>query len=103
MAGSRRRRKRRNNNNHALLAALRHPLRRRILRLMSDGREASPSEIAKQLGEELSKVAYHVRILADAGALKAVGEQSARGATQHFYSESLDAEWAETMLDENEE
>jgi DNA-binding transcriptional ArsR family regulator len=101
MAGSRRRKKR--NNNHALLAALRHPLRRRILRLMSDGREASPSEIAKQLGEDLSKVAYHVRVLADAGALEVSGEQPVRGATKHFYSESLDAEWAETMLDENED
>lgn len=102
MAGSRRGKKR-PNNNQALLAALRHPLRRRILRLMSDGREASPSEIAKQLGETLSNVAYHVRVLVDAGALQAAGEKPVRGATQHFYRSSLDTGWAETMLDENEE
>ena len=87
---------------HSLVAALRHPLRRRILRTMSDGRETSPSELAKELGERLSNVAYHVNVLARCGALKAVGQRKVRGATQHLYRWSLTAAWAREMLEQTE-
>lgn len=86
-----------------LIAALRHPLRREILRLMSDGREASPSEVAEELDQLLSNVAYHVRVLVECGALKPVGKRKARGATQHFYSWSMEADWARAMLEADAE
>jgi DNA-binding transcriptional ArsR family regulator len=88
---------------HKLVVALRHPLRREILRLMSDGREISPSEIAQELDETLASVAYHVRVLTECGALKQARKQKVRGATQHFYSWSLEADWARAMLDADSE
>jgi len=102
MADKKRRKKRRNKN-HALIAALRHPLRREILRRMSDGRKASPSELAEELGEALSTVAYHVRVLAESGALKRDGEQQVRGTKQHFYRWAVEEDWVESMLEEDEE
>ena len=83
--------------------ALKHELRRKILRLMSDRRKASPCELAKELGEKLSNVAYHVRVLAASGALKPVGSKQVRGARQHFYRWSLKPKWAQEMLDESDE
>jgi DNA-binding transcriptional ArsR family regulator len=102
MAGQKRG-KRRRNKNHALVTALRHPLRRAILKRMSDGRKASPSELAEELDETLSNVAYHVRVLAKSRALKPVSRRQVRGATQHFYRWSLKAKWAQAMLEEDEE
>jgi DNA-binding transcriptional ArsR family regulator len=101
--GRSKRSKRTGKKNHDLVNGLRHPLRRAILRLMSDGREASPSELAEELDESLAKVAYHVRVLAECDALKPSGSKKVRGATQHFYSWSMDAEWARAMLDADEE
>ena len=89
--------------NHLLLAALRHPLRRRILRLMVDGEALSPSQLAETLNESLSSVSYHVRVLAECGALVSAGEKPVRGATQHFYRWALEADWAKTMLGESDE
>jgi DNA-binding transcriptional ArsR family regulator len=91
------------NESHWLVAALRHPLRREILRLLADGREISPSEMAEELGEPLSTIAYHVRVLAECGALKQVRERKVRGATQRFYSSSLEADWARAMLEADDE
>lgn len=102
MGGSKRGRGR-HDKNQALLFALRHKLRRQILLLMLDGREASPSEIAAELNAVLSSVAYHVRVLAECGALRATGNEHVRGATKHFYRSSMDAKWARTMLEEDED
>jgi DNA-binding transcriptional ArsR family regulator len=86
-----------------LLAALRHPLRRCILRLMSDGREISPSQLARELDRPVTNVAYHVGVLAECGAVEEAGRRKVRGTTQHFYSRSLEAGWAADMLEEDEE
>lgn len=100
---SKKRRKGRRKKNRALIASLGHPLRREILRRMSDGRKTSPSELAEELDEPLGNVAYHVRVLSEGGALKADGEQQVRGAKQHFYRSSVEDEWVESMLEEDEE
>jgi predicted transcriptional regulator len=102
MGGSKRGRGR-HDKNQALLFALRHQLRRQIMQLMLDGREASPSQIAKELDARLSSVAYHVRVLAECGALKATVNEKVRGATKHFYRCSMEAEWAQEMLEEDED
>lgn len=91
------------NNDHGLLAAVRHPLRRKILQLMSDGRKASPSELARKLGEPLSSVAYHVRVLAEFKALQSVSEREAGGSMKHFYRRSEVPEWVRAILEGDEE
>jgi DNA-binding transcriptional ArsR family regulator len=92
----------RRSDNHALLTALKHPTRRGILREMADERPTSPSELAARMDESLTNLSYHVRVLADNGALRPVGKRRVRGATQHFYRRSLDAEWARSLLEESE-
>jgi DNA-binding transcriptional ArsR family regulator len=84
--------------NHGLLAALRHPLRRRILRAMANRIPISPRELADALDEPLSGVSYHVRVLAENGVVKEVRRKQVRGATQHFYRWALKAKWAKTVL-----
>jgi DNA-binding transcriptional ArsR family regulator len=65
-------------------AAVAHPLRCHCLSILAD-RVASPAEIARQLGLEVSKVGYHVGALADAGLVEQVGQRPVRGAVEHFY------------------
>lgn len=81
-----------------LLVALRHPLRRRILREMADGRTISPRELSSRLGQPLSNVSYHVRVLADCAAVTLVETKPARGSVQHFYRSAVDAPWARQVL-----
>ncbi len=70
----------------AVLRALGHPLRRRIMRhLMGDEEPTSPTETAHRLNASLSNVSYHFRVLANARALEKTGERAVRGAIQHFY------------------
>jgi DNA-binding transcriptional ArsR family regulator len=82
-----------------LLMALRHPLRRRILRAMTTEEDLSPTELAEILDAPLTKVAYHVRVLAECAAVNLVHTQPARGSMEHFYSVAFDAAWAREMLD----
>jgi predicted transcriptional regulator len=68
------------------LIMLGHPLRREILKQFVEQAEPlSPDRVAKELGERLSNVSYHVRVLADAGALMLIDEHPAHGSVQHFY------------------
>jgi hypothetical protein len=69
-AGSKDDGKRRDREHHYRRAALAHPLRRGILRLMLDGMEAGAIEIAAELNEAPGRVAYHLRVLRRRGALK---------------------------------
>ncbi len=81
-----------------LIAAINHPVRRRILRAF-DGKEAiSPVELAERLDVALTTVSYHVRILAGYRALKLVRTKPARGAVEHFYRSMVEAEWALVAL-----
>jgi DNA-binding transcriptional ArsR family regulator len=68
----------------ALLKAISHPLRHRLLGLL-DERVASPNELARELGLPLGRVSYHIRLLADLGAIELVGTEPRRGALEHFY------------------
>jgi DNA-binding transcriptional ArsR family regulator len=92
-------------NDDNLLVALRHPLRRRILReLAIEEDPLSPRELADTLHAPLTNVAYHVRVLADCAAVVLVRTQPAGGSMQHFYSSAVEAPWARQILglDENE-
>jgi DNA-binding transcriptional ArsR family regulator len=87
----------------ALLTGLKHKLRRRILRVMVDGEPISPCELSKRLGDSVSNVSYHVRVLAKYAIVESVEDRQVRGATQHLYRFSMDAEWARKVLEEFEE
>lgn len=83
-----------------LAKALAHPLRLQILRAL-DGRTASPSEIATELGAPLTNVSYHVRKLRSLGLIKLVRKTPKRGVVEHYYSapsraKVSDEAWAET-------
>ncbi len=81
-----------------LLVALRHPLRREILRTMAGEKAISPREIAATLDQPLSNVSYHVRVLADCAAISLVSTKPVRGSMQHFYCTSIEAPWALEVL-----
>jgi DNA-binding transcriptional ArsR family regulator len=86
-------------DDNELLAALRHPLRRRILRLLDDGQIVSPIEMAKRLDMPISNIVYHVGVLRDCAAVTLVKTKPRRGAVQHFYSSRIDAPWALRILE----
>lgn len=67
-----------------IIKALGHPLRQRVLQVLNV-RVASPSEIAEELGEPLSNVSYHVKILIACDAIELVRTAPVRGALEHFY------------------
>lgn len=81
-----------------LLVALRHPLRRDILRAMAGEDGISPREISAALSQPLSNVSYHVRVLAECSAVALVRTQPVRGSMQHFYCASIEAPWALEVL-----
>jgi DNA-binding transcriptional ArsR family regulator len=64
--------------------ALSHPLRVQILAILHK-RIASPNEIAQQLGEGLSQVSYHVKVLREFNCIELVRTEPRRGAVEHFY------------------
>ncbi len=70
--------------NPRLVKAMAHPLRQKILQALNE-RVASPSQLAEELGDPLTKVSYHVKTLLGHGAIELVRTEIAGGAVQHFY------------------
>lgn len=82
-----------------LFNALGHTMRRQILREMLDtGGEISPRELAARLGEQLSALSFHVRVLDECDAVELVRTEQVRGSTQHFYRVIVKADWALAAL-----
>jgi len=81
-----------------LLSALRHPLRRRILRAMAGKQAISPRELSTILRQPLSNVSYHVRVLAECSAVALVRTKDVRGSLQHFYRSTVKERWALEVL-----
>lgn len=81
-----------------MLRALRHPLRRHILREIADDKAVSPRELSNRLRQPLSNVSYHVRVLAECRAITLVRTRPARGSVQHFYRSTVEAPWALQVL-----
>src|ERR1700760_3336719 len=80
------------------LIALRPPLRRQTLRTMAVQEPISPRQISDELREPLSNISYHVRVLADCGAVTLVDTEPVRGSMQHFYSSTIEEAWALAVL-----
>jgi len=70
-----------------LLAILQHPLRRRLLRFYVEAEGAlSPKELTLLADDpKIANVGYHVRVLAENGAVELVETQPRRGSVEHFY------------------
>jgi DNA-binding transcriptional ArsR family regulator len=66
------------------IKAMGHPLRAAVLRILVD-RTASPAEMARELGEELSNVSYHTKQLVEFECAELVSTRPVRGALEHFY------------------
>jgi DNA-binding transcriptional ArsR family regulator len=70
----------------ALMFLLQHPLRKQLLRLCVEAEEMrSPKELTIPVNRDISIVGYHVRVLAEHGAVELVGTEPRRGAVEHFY------------------
>jgi len=67
-----------------LVKALAHPLRVRILEILSN-QVSSPNRLSEALETGLTDVAYHTRALEKFGCLDLVDTAQRRGATEHFY------------------
>jgi DNA-binding transcriptional ArsR family regulator len=69
-----------------LAAAMSHPTRLFALTVFWE-REASPREIAAELGEPVNNVTYHVKQLLELGWIELVAQRPARGGrvVEHFY------------------
>ena len=81
-----------------LLAELKHPLRRQLLRSMIDADPISPIELSERTGASVSRVAYHVRVLDSCGAIELVTTRQRRGAIQHFFRAAVKPESARQAL-----
>ena len=65
--------------------AFAHPIRIRIVLALANSRESSPRDLARTLGASLSNVSYHVRYLAELGAIELRRVLPRRGALMHVY------------------
>lgn len=89
-------------NASELIAAINHPLRRRILRALLKGEAASATDLAHALDERLGNIAYHMKVLVELKMLYLTGTRQVRGAQERFYRSSLTRkpEWATKALAE---
>jgi DNA-binding transcriptional ArsR family regulator len=77
--------------------AIAHPLRATILNGLY-GREASPIELARELGEPIGNVAYHARALHELGAIRLVRTRQRRGAVEHLFTATVRISLTQTQL-----
>jgi DNA-binding transcriptional ArsR family regulator len=83
-----------------VIKSLAHELRVEILAILND-RMASPNELSKELGEGLSQVSYHVKVLKDYDMIELVKTEPRRGAVEHYYRASTKVmipSWALKLL-----
>jgi DNA-binding transcriptional ArsR family regulator len=72
------------------MKALRHRLRRQILRALHAAKEArSPRELADALGCKRSNVSYHVGILQELHVVALTDEVPRGGTTERFYASTV--------------
>lgn len=82
-----------------LAAAMSHPTRMFAMTVLWE-REASPREIAAELGEPVNNVTYHVKQLLDLGWIELVAQRPARGGrvVEHFYKAVKDSVFSDDEL-----
>jgi DNA-binding transcriptional ArsR family regulator len=65
--------------------ALAHPVRAEVLALLRERGEASPKELAGELGQTIESTSYHIRTLVRAGLAELARTSHRRGAVKHHY------------------
>jgi DNA-binding transcriptional ArsR family regulator len=77
-----------------------HPTRIRTLRVLTE-REATPREIAVEIGEPLNNVAYHIRVLKRLGCIELVRVNQTRGGrvAEHVYKGTQRPYWEQSDLE----
>ncbi len=98
MAGSSDRERER--ESHYRRAAMFHPLRQRIARLLSSGVEVAAAELSAKLEQPPGRIGYHLRVLVRRRVLKVA---PSRRPNPPRYRWSDDARWAREMLVEEDE
>jgi Helix-turn-helix domain len=88
----------------AIAKVFSHPLRARLLLMISESPD-SPNGLAAKLDEPLATVAYHVRELAKYECIELLDTKQRRGATEHFYRSTTrptigTPEWSKLSLAE---
>ena len=85
-----------------LVFLLQHPLRKRLLRLYIEAKAMrSPKELVAPTNQHIYDVSYHVRVLAEHGAVVLVAEEPRRGSVEHFYEATPlvdEVPWARAAL-----
>jgi DNA-binding transcriptional ArsR family regulator len=83
-----------------LITAVRHPLRRRILRVyLDEGLEsASAEELAAALDESISRTSYHLKTLAHCDILNLVRSEKG-GEPDYRWALSIEARWLRVVLE----
>ncbi len=67
-----------------VIKALAHPVRARALAILNE-RVASPNEIAKELGQSVGHLSYHINVLKKCECIELVDTAPRRGAVEHYY------------------
>ncbi|HWN73248.1 MAG TPA: helix-turn-helix domain-containing protein [Solirubrobacterales bacterium] len=73
-------------DNRYLLQALRHPLRRDLLKMAIERGEVSPIRAAREVETPVSTVSYHLRELAKVGAVASDGDEPGTGPLEQVYT-----------------
>jgi DNA-binding transcriptional ArsR family regulator len=68
----------------AVSYAVGHRIRIEVLGILNEG-PRSPSEIAKQIDQGLSKVGHHIKELVDSGCIELARVEQVRNTNEHFY------------------
>jgi hypothetical protein len=97
MAGFEDGRERQDKEHRYRRAALAHPVRQGILRLMVDGMETGAAEIAAALTEKPGRITYHLSVLTRRRALKGVARDRPAPPCFRLAPQAL---WARKMLAE---
>ena len=86
-----------------VIKALVHPIRAQALAILNE-RTASPNEIAKELGQGVGHVSYHINVLKKCECIELVDTAPRRGAVEHYYRatsrEDRHLAWTPMLVDE---
>jgi DNA-binding transcriptional ArsR family regulator len=80
-----------------LIKGLSHPLRWRMLEVMTERGESSPVELARLLDQPLATVSHHMRVLRDAKCVEPTRTEQRRGAIEHYYKAVVPAFFDDEM------
>jgi hypothetical protein len=89
--------KRCDRDDHYRCAAVMHPLRSQMLRLVPGDGEVGAERLAAEVGRRTSRIVYHLRVLTRHGALRVVPR---RNPAAPLYRHPPERDWVRKLLDE---